>query len=212
MEPLVGRMLTPHFGGAVHVWLLCLMFFQAMLLMGYLYAHYWATKLGPYHLLILLLPLPNLPLSTGTESDPHTPLLTVLAVLLLRIALPFAVLATTAVVAQSWVSRSFARKHHESYPLYAASNAGALIALIGYTFVAEPLMGLRTLSFAWIWIYVAYAFSVAAAWLLLRPNMQPDFPFTGEETQMHRTAIPKQTTAGKWILGLQSYASGSLLP
>jgi hypothetical protein len=32
MEPLVGRLLVPYFGGAVHVWLICLMFFQAMLL------------------------------------------------------------------------------------------------------------------------------------------------------------------------------------
>jgi len=38
MEPLVGRLLTPYFGGAVHVWLTCLMFFQATLLLGYLYA------------------------------------------------------------------------------------------------------------------------------------------------------------------------------
>ena len=38
MEPLVGRMLTPYFGGAANVWLLCLMFFQAMLFLGYLYA------------------------------------------------------------------------------------------------------------------------------------------------------------------------------
>ncbi len=52
MEPLVGRLLTPYFGGAAHVWLTCLMFFQAMLLLGYLYAHLFARKLGPWHLFV----------------------------------------------------------------------------------------------------------------------------------------------------------------
>ena len=46
MEPLVGRLLTPYFGGAAHVWLTCLMFYQAMLLIGYLYAHLFAKKMG----------------------------------------------------------------------------------------------------------------------------------------------------------------------
>jgi hypothetical protein len=50
MEPLVGRILVPYFGGAAHVWLTSLMFFQAMLLVGYLYAHLFARRLGGWHL------------------------------------------------------------------------------------------------------------------------------------------------------------------
>ena len=46
LEPLVGRLLTPYFGSAAHVWLTCLMFFQAMLLLGYLYAHLLARRLS----------------------------------------------------------------------------------------------------------------------------------------------------------------------
>ena len=62
MEPLVGRLLVPSFGGAVQVWLLCLMFFQFMLLVGYFYAHLLAARFGKLHLLLLFLPLINLPL------------------------------------------------------------------------------------------------------------------------------------------------------
>ena len=51
MEPLTGRILVPHFGGAIHVWLTCVMFFQAMLLLGYLYSHFFARKIGRWHLL-----------------------------------------------------------------------------------------------------------------------------------------------------------------
>ncbi len=100
MEPLVGRILVPCFGGAAHVWLTSLMFFQAMLLVGYLYAHLFAQRLGRWHLLLLLLPFINLPLGVTTRPAPETPLLTLLAVLLADFALPFGVLATTAVVAQ----------------------------------------------------------------------------------------------------------------
>ena len=45
MEPLTGRILVPHFGGAIHVWLTCVMFFQAVLLFGYLYSHFLSEKL-----------------------------------------------------------------------------------------------------------------------------------------------------------------------
>ena len=87
MEPLVGRLLVPYFGGAVHVWLICLMFFQAMLLVGYLYAHLLAKRLGPWHLFLLLLPLVNLPLAVVAEPSPHAPVATLLAVLAVRFTL-----------------------------------------------------------------------------------------------------------------------------
>src|SRR5512136_822794 len=67
MEPLVGRMLTPYFGGAAHVWLTCLMFYQAMLLVGYLYAHLFAKKIGGWHMLLLVIPMINLPLSIHAQ-------------------------------------------------------------------------------------------------------------------------------------------------
>src|SRR5256712_11844886 len=38
-EPMVGKMMLPLLGGAAAVWITCLLFFQLMLLAGYLYAH-----------------------------------------------------------------------------------------------------------------------------------------------------------------------------
>ena len=106
MEPLVGRLLTPYFGSAAHVWLTCLMFFQAMLLLGYLYAHLLARKLGAWHLLFLLIPLVSLPLRMGANPNPGAPLLAILATLVFHVALPFVALSTTAVVAQTWLANS----------------------------------------------------------------------------------------------------------
>ena len=38
-QPMVGKMVLPRLGGAASVWTTCVLFFQAMLLVGYLYAH-----------------------------------------------------------------------------------------------------------------------------------------------------------------------------
>jgi hypothetical protein len=201
-------MLTPHFGGAANVWLLCLMFFQAMLFLGYLYAHLLAKKVGPYHLLLLLIPFVNLPLTVQAEFNIQSPLWNVLLTLLKNAALPFVVLSTTAVIAQFWLSRSPAGKYYEPYPLYAASNAGALLALLGYTFLAEPLLGLRQLSLAWTVVYIIYALLVASAWFFLRPVKQDqELP---AETPNTGNPVISRSTYLRWF-ALSSIPSAFLL-
>ena len=73
---MVGKMLLPYLGGAAAVWTTCVLFFQFMLLLGYVYAHLIARvrnlrkqMLG--HVFVLLLPLAFLPIrfnSASTES------------------------------------------------------------------------------------------------------------------------------------------------
>lgn len=206
IEPLIGRLLTPHFGSAPHVWLVCLTFFQAMLFIGYLYSHLLAKKLGGWHLFLLLFPLVNLPLKIDATPDPVTPLFSILGTLILNTALPFIVLSTTAVVAQSWLSHSSLGKGRDPYPLYAASNAGSLIALLGYTFVAEPLMGVRLQGITWSLTYVLYAALVVISWFLLRPDKGPA---QGKDRIPGPVAIGA-ATYGKWLL-LSSLPSALLL-
>ena len=43
VEPLLGKFLLPWFGGTPAVWTTCMLFFQIVLLLGYLYAH-WADS------------------------------------------------------------------------------------------------------------------------------------------------------------------------
>ncbi len=47
VEPLVGRLALPVFGGAPAVWATVSFFFQAVLVLGYLYGHLSVTRLGP---------------------------------------------------------------------------------------------------------------------------------------------------------------------
>src|SRR5690348_719174 len=45
VQPMIGKFILPWFGGAPAVWTTCMLFFQALLLVGYAYAHGIATKL-----------------------------------------------------------------------------------------------------------------------------------------------------------------------
>src|SRR5689334_14652792 len=39
IQPIIAKQLLPRFGGAAAVWTACMVFFQCLLLAGYLYAH-----------------------------------------------------------------------------------------------------------------------------------------------------------------------------
>ena len=47
IQPIIARLILPWFGGAAAVWSACLLFFQVVLLLGYLYAHLLVRWLRP---------------------------------------------------------------------------------------------------------------------------------------------------------------------
>ncbi len=47
VQPLAGRYALPWYGGTPGVWTACMLFFQAVLLGGYAYAHGLASRLTP---------------------------------------------------------------------------------------------------------------------------------------------------------------------
>src|SRR5262245_40865361 len=66
-QPMIAKMILPLLGGTPSVWNTCLVFFQASLLAGYLYAFGIARAAAPrrqsfWHLGLLLLPFLTLPL------------------------------------------------------------------------------------------------------------------------------------------------------
>src|SRR3954451_20831359 len=59
---MVGKMVLPPLGGSPAVWATCMVFFQALLLAGYAYAHAAIHRLGArrqsvFHVTVLVLPL-----------------------------------------------------------------------------------------------------------------------------------------------------------
>ena len=72
VQPIMGRYILPWFGGTPAVWSVCLLFFQAMLLAGYAYAH-WVRN-ARVHILLLAASLALLPVIPArpdtTENRP----------------------------------------------------------------------------------------------------------------------------------------------
>jgi len=163
MEPLVARMVLPLYGGSFHVWSTTITFFQGILFIGYVYCHIFAKRLGGWHLVLVGTPLVWLPLVNWIGLAPPgdgDPAWSLLFQLTLHIALPFGILATTSVIAQSWFTRSDT-SGSSPYPLYASSNAGSILALLAYIALFEPLLGLRDQRSLW---YVGYLVYVVLAW------------------------------------------------
>lgn len=68
VQPMFARLILPLLGGSPAVWNTAMVFFQAVLLAGYAYAHASTTRLGAkrqslWHVGILLVPLALLPLA-----------------------------------------------------------------------------------------------------------------------------------------------------
>ncbi len=149
VQPMIAKMVLPRFGGAPAVWNTCLVFFQLALLAGYAMAHATSRWLGARHQALFqlgLLAVPIAVLPTAIPTDVATdgdPTVRLLLLLLGTVGLPFLVVATTAPVLQNWFAATEDRKAADPYFLYAASNTGSLLALIGYIALIEPNLTLR---------------------------------------------------------------------
>ena len=156
-QPMVGKMVLPYLGGAAAVWTTCVLFFQAMLLAGYIYAHLLGrlTSLRAQiaiHLTVLMAPLVFLPVafSGGVGDNAFThPAVTLLLKLLTTVGVPFFVISTTAPLLQNWLARTDDEAARDPYFLYAASNLGSLLALVIYPFWVEPQIGIAAQSRVW---------------------------------------------------------------
>jgi SAM-dependent methyltransferase len=151
VQPMVGKMILPLLGGTPAVWSTCMVFFQAMLLAGYAYAHASATWVGIsrqaiLHLAVLAIPLGFLPLTVNPallRGGEANPVLGVLLLLSISVGLPFFVVSATAPLLQRWFSHTSHPSGRDPYFLYAASNLGSMLALLGYPTLIEPRLHLR---------------------------------------------------------------------
>jgi SAM-dependent methyltransferase len=159
-QPMVARMIVPLLGGAPAVWILCSLCFQALVLGGYFYAHIVGSRLPVRTQVMLQLALiasaffvlpivvdEHLVETLTTKSRS----LGLLVVLLRSVGLPFFVLSTTSPLLQRWYAEL---GETDPYHLYAASNAGSMVALLGYPFAVEPFLALKEQSHL---LHVAFA-------------------------------------------------------
>src|SRR5262249_25748915 len=137
VQPLLGKLLLPWFGGSATVWTTCLMFFQIGLLAGYAYAHgisRWLSARGQatLHIALLAVSLVFLPIGPIAELWKPSPAVWptgwILLLLATNIGLPFVLLTATTPLVTNWFSA--AHPAASPYRLYALSNVGSLLALV----------------------------------------------------------------------------------
>jgi len=167
VQPMIAKMILPLLGGSPSVWNTCMVFFQAMLLGGYAYAHSATVSLGVrrqavLHLGLLAVPLLVLPFVITADavrslSPDANPTGWLLALLLTSVGLPFFVVATTAPLLQMWFAETGHPSGKDPYFLYGASNFGSIVALLGYPVLMEPNLRLAQQSMVWAVGYGALA-------------------------------------------------------
>ncbi len=163
VQPIAAKMILPWFGGTSSVWSVCLVFFQATLLLGYAYVHWLHERLPPrrqmaVHGTVLLLSLLALPIT----ADPawkglalEHPSLSVLGVLAVTVGVPYLLLSTTGPLMQAWYARAHAGTA-QPYRLYALSNLGSMLALLSYPVLVEPWLTVPWQGLVWSAGYAAF--------------------------------------------------------
>jgi hypothetical protein len=172
VQPMVSKMLLPHLGGSPSVWNTCMVFFQATLLLGYLYAHFLAQRFGgraqaAIHGTVLAAAALFVPLDLMTPVPPAegTPVPWLLGTLAATVGPPFFAVSATAPLLQRWFSRTDHPAAFDPYFLYAASNAGSLLALLAYPLLVEPQLRLFDQSLYWSLGLAVLAGGVALCWV-----------------------------------------------
>ncbi|MEX2218546.1 MAG: fused MFS/spermidine synthase [Phycisphaerales bacterium] len=174
VQPMMAKLALPLLGGSPAVWNTCVLFFQAALLAGYAYAHWSVKWLGPrrqaaVHIAVVLLPLLALPVAIGHRpSAGASPILWLLMALGAGAGLPFLVASTCGPLTQRWFAATGHSRGRDPYFLYAASNAGSLLALLAYPALIEPLLPLGEQRDLWTMGYIVFAaLTVACAGVVL---------------------------------------------
>jgi hypothetical protein len=215
VQPMIGKIILPWFGGSAAVWSTCLLFFQAALLAGYLYAHWSTHSLRPRRqamlqiglLAVSLALLPILPSPSWKPSQAGDPSLRILLLLTVTIGLPYILLSTTSPLLQAWYVA--AKPGAIPYRLFALSNFGSLLALLSYPVLVEPVFTTHGQAYGWSGIYSFFVLACGlVAWTALRTNNQQ--PATPAPTQEHSEAPPTWTMRVLWT-ALSACASTLLL-
>jgi len=201
IQPLIGKMILPLFGGSAAVWSTCMLFFQVLLLLGYLYAHLTTRYLRPrwqtlLHLGLLALSVALLPIASGPGWKPQgdaDPTLLIIGLMAAAIGLPYFLLSSTGPLVQAW----FAAEKPGSVPyrLFALSNFGSMLGLISYPILFEPWLPLPRMALGWSSAYACFV--LICAGLTLRGLRRP--------APLAHASVPAANggpapTAARWLL------------
>jgi len=206
VQPMVARMALPRLGGAPAVWNSAMLVYQALLLVGYAYAHLLG-RLAPrkqalVHLGLFALAAVTLPITLISANPPPQAniFLWVPWLLVVSIGPLFLIVSSQAPLLQRW----YALAHGgDPYPLYAASNLGSFLGLITYPLLLEPLLPVMAQSHLWSLGYGLLALLLVACALQVPKSV----PIAVRESA---TPAPKLPEIARWI-ALAAIPSGLML-
>jgi hypothetical protein len=170
MEPMFAKMILPLLGGSPSVWNTCIVFYQTLLLLGYVYAHFTTRWFGlrwqaALHVLVLLLVFVTLPVGVAKGWTPplsSNPVLWLFLLLLISVGLPFFTLSATAPLLQKWFASTIHPSAKDPYFLYSASNLGSLIGLLSYPLLIEAHFSLPLQAKTWSVSYILLTGMISA--------------------------------------------------
>jgi hypothetical protein len=202
VELIMGRLILPWFGGSAAVWTVTVLFFQIVLVLGYLYAHLLVSHVPPRRqmfvhvplLLATLLVLPILPDPGWKPVGSQDPTLQILGLLAVTVGLPFLALSSTGPLLQAW----YARGSGSPYRFYALSNAASMLGLLSYPVLVEPHLRTHVQADAWS---AAYAVFVVLAIVIAVRASRSATVVLAPVTALARTiARPNLTAHLRWLV------------
>lgn len=216
VQPLYTRLALPLLGGAPAVWITAMLFFQAALLAGYLYAHLSVRWLGLkrqslLHGALLLLAFVALPIALPQGWTPPAGAMPAgwqLGLMVVGVGLPFFAVSATAPLLQRWFAHAGHARSADPYFLYSASNIGSIAALVGYPLLFEPLMRLGEQGWAWTGGYALLVLAIGLCGLVLWKRFVADPP-GAEDKELALSSDISWLRRGMWIL--LAFAPSSLM-
>lgn len=181
IQPMAAKLVLPILGGSPSVWNTAMMFFQTMLILGYLYSHLLTRKL-PFkaqflvHGAVLACVVLTLPIGLpAVLYSGMTPTGWLLATLTVVAGLPYFAAATTGPLLQSWFGATTDPRAKDPYFLYAASNAGSFVGLLCFPFLIEPVFAIDGQAEVWTAGYcILVAMVLLSGMLALRHRKPPE--------------------------------------
>ena len=201
VQPLISRVILPWYGGTPAVWTTCMLFFQAVLLAGYCYAHLLQSlssrKQAIVHGCLLVAGLAMCWIMPGEKWKPRSvenPIPSILVLLAANVGVPYLIASTTGPLLQAW----FSKLHPgvSPYRLYALSNVGSLLALVTYPAYFERFWALRWQTTFWSIGFVVFVlFCCYCAWRLYQES--PDDSETATLDRLYSDRLTEGSSAGR---------------
>jgi len=196
LQPMVAKIILPLFGGGSSIWLISLIFFQAVLLGGYTWVHYIALKRGHKQqvvsfFLIIIVALLFTPLQIGSIRCALPPAENIFLILLTSVGLPYFLLTCTSPLVQYLIGVDLSSRYRNPYILYAVSNIGSLAGLLSYPLLIEPNIGNKQQMEVWSALFWVFAFLLSLCLLTYMRAYKRKAPLLTEKYLQKHPLNPK---------------------